>query len=156
MQIVFISVGKKHDEVFKSSIEDYTKRISKFAPVSWVIVPGEIVDAKDRSKGIRKETESILSKLNTADRVILLDEIGKEWSTVELAEFVEEMRESGTKRVVFIIGGAYGVDKQVRDRAHYIWSLSKLTFPHMLVRLILSEQVYRATSILHGSKYHHE
>jgi 23S rRNA (pseudouridine1915-N3)-methyltransferase len=78
------------------------------------------------------------------------------WSTEDLSQFLEKQKNESTKRLVFLIGGAYGIADEVRARANYTWSLSKLTFPHMLVRLILVEQVYRAFSILEGSKYHHD
>jgi 23S rRNA (pseudouridine1915-N3)-methyltransferase len=156
MNIVFLSVGKKHEEIYRKAIETYTDRISYFCDVSWLFIPGEIESAKDKEKGIKKEGEAIIAKLQSTDRVILLDEKGKEWTTLVLAGTLSEMQGTGVKRLVFIIGGAYGVSDSVKERSQYVWSLSKLTFPHMLARLILAESIYRATSILQGSKYHHE
>ncbi len=156
MQIVFISVGKKHEEIFRDAIEEYTNRIERLMSTSWIIIPGEIENEKDKLKGIEKEGEAIIKRLESGDKVILLDEKGKPLNTLELSSLITEAKINSVKRLVFIIGGAYGVGEVVRNRSEYIWSLSKLTFPHMLVRLILSEQIYRALSILEGSKYHHQ
>lgn len=155
MQIVFISVGKKHDENLRESIDDYTARIAHFCDVTWTFLPFEAQSDKDKKSGIEKEGKSIMDKLTQTDRVILLDEKGQNFTTVSLAESIETFQMDGIKRLVFVIGGAFGVSKDIRLRAQYTWALSKLTFPHMLVRLILAEQIYRATSILRGSKYHH-
>ena len=89
------------------------------------------------------------------DYLVALDERGKEMSSVTLANFIQARANESTKRLVFLIGGAFGIDKAVLDRADFKWSLSSLTFPHQLVRLILAEQVYRACSILRNEKYHH-
>lgn len=155
MKIEFISVGKKHDENLREVIEDYTNRIGHFCEVSWSIVKGRIENEKDKEKSLGEEGKDILEKIKIEDHVILLDETGKEWDTVELSKFLKGKQEESIKRLVFIIGGAFGISDEVRSRANHNWSLSKLTFPHMLVRLILSEQIYRATTILKGSKYHH-
>ncbi len=155
MHIVFLSVGKKHDENLREAIDDYTSRISHFCDVSWVFVPFEAQNDKDKKTGIEKEGKAIMDKLSPTDRVILLDEKGQNFTTVSLAESIQTFQIDGIKRLVFVIGGAFGVSKDIRLRARYTWALSRLTFPHMLVRLILTEQIYRATSILQGSKYHH-
>jgi len=93
--------------------------------------------------------------LTKEDYLVLLDERGKQISSPELAGFLQQRANESTKRVVFLIGGAFGVDESVMKRADYTWSFSKLVFPHMLVRLVLSEQIYRACSIIRNEKYHH-
>lgn len=147
MKLLFISVGKAHDPSLRDAIDDFTGRISHTLTTEWFLVPGSDKDS---------ESEKILKHLKPEDRVILLDERGKEWSSPQLAEALQKEMNAGTKRLVFIIGGAYGVNQDVQARAHAIWSLSKLVFPHQLVRLILAEQVYRAITIIRGEKYHHQ
>jgi 23S rRNA (pseudouridine1915-N3)-methyltransferase len=144
MNILCISIGKKHDELFRKAIEEYSARICHINKFEWKIIPGTIAE------------KEILSGITPADTLVVLDDKGKMWSTEELSQFLEKQKNESTKRLIFIIGGAYGIADDVRARANYTWSLSKLTFPHMLVRLILVEQVYRAFSILEGSKYHHD
>ena len=87
---------------------------------------------------------------------MLLDETGKQPTSVELANFISQKTVAGIRSIIFLIGGAYGVSNEIKQRANFIWSLSKLVFPHMLVRLILAEQVYRACTILRNEKYHHQ
>jgi 23S rRNA (pseudouridine1915-N3)-methyltransferase len=147
MKLTFLSVGKKHDPELAGAIMEFTNRISHYAPVEWKIVPA--------GENASSESKSILSALNETDFVALLDESGKELGSVELSEFLNTRLNASTKRLVFIIGGAFGVDDSVRSRANSIISFSKLTFPHQLMRLILAEQIYRAFTILKGEKYHH-
>lgn len=146
MKILFLSVGKKHDFAIAESITDFTARVSHYAPVEWKLIPGDSIEA---------EGKSILNALDERDHVVLLDEKGKEVDSPGLADLLEKRLNASTHRLVFIIGGAYGVNESVRSRANATIALSKLTFPHMLVRLILAEQVYRAFTILKGEKYHH-
>lgn len=130
MKFLFCSEG---DKIRDEKVIDYTERISHYFPCEW------------------KTTISY----NEKDFVILLDETGKELSSPELAQFIEKRCMDSGKRVVFIIGGAYGVTQEIKDRADFTWALSKLVFPHEIVRIILSEQVYRACTIIRGEKYHH-
>ncbi len=115
-----------------------------------VILPNS---SKERAGAIQDESEAILRRLKPDDVVILLDERGKNMSSPELSELILAHTD---RHIVFIIGGAYGVNEEVRRRADVLWSLSRLVFPHQLVRLILSEQLYRAQEIARGGKYHHE
>ena len=147
MKVTIISVGKAHDKDLKESILEYTKRTLGNLSTEWVLLSTSTID---------KEAKAILNTLKKDDYVILLDEEGTEMSSIALASLLTEKSNDATRRMVFIIGGAYGVNEEVRTRANYIWKLSKLTFPHMLVRLIVIEQIYRALSILSGGKYHHE
>ena len=147
MKFVFITVGKENYKDVRDAVEDYTKRINRYMPTSWKIIP---------NSDINRETKLILKSLEPHDFIIALDERGKELHTKELAQFLEKRMIVGDRRVAFIVGGAYGLDEAVLDRAHFKWSLSKLTFPHQLVRLILAESIYRAFSVLKNEPYHHE
>ena len=134
----------------------FTKRISNYYLVEWNILPmpknAGLLSETDLKK---KEGEMITGLLQKEDWLILLDETGKQLSSEELAHFIQLRANESIKNMVFLIGGAYGVSEPVKQRANYQWSLSKLVFPHQLVRLILAEQVYRACSINRNEKYHH-
>jgi 23S rRNA (pseudouridine1915-N3)-methyltransferase len=147
-------VGKSHDSYIKEGVEQFTKRITHYYPIEWqLITPSKLTDAIQIKKA---EATSILKALTTNDVLILLDEKGKMLSSPGLANLIQQKANQSAQRIVFLIGGAYGVDDEIKKRANFTWSLSELVFPHMLVRLILAEQVYRACSILANEKYHHE
>ncbi len=147
MKILFIVVGKKHDTLVENGVAEFTARIGRYTHIEWKIVP---------ASNAKEEAEKILHGLDENDTVVALDEKGKMMSTSLLAQYVEKSLAGGSKRLIFVIGGAYGLDQSVIDRAELVWSLSALTFPHQLVRLILSEQIYRAFTVIRGEKYHHE
>ena len=157
MKIQFWSIGKAHDSYVKEGITEFTKRISKYFPVEWNIIPvpknAGMLSEMDLKK---REGEMILQWLKQDDYLIALDEHGKQFSSEGLSEFLQERASASTKNLVFLIGGAFGLDAAVLKRAQLKWSLSQLTFPHQLVRLILAEQVYRACTILQNEKYHHK
>ena len=156
MKIQFWSVGKAHESYVKEGIDAFTKRIANYYPVQWNLLPvlknTAMLSAMDLKK---KEGEMILDMLKKEDYLILLDERGKSLSSEGLASFIQQRANDSEKNLVFLIGGAFGVSEAVWERAQFRWSLSPLVFPHQLVRLILSEQVYRACSILRNEKYHH-
>ena len=153
MNILIISVGKKHSKQLEDAINDYSQRINHYVGLNWeYIKPSGLYEPEAR----KSESENIISRLNIHDEVWLLDERGKTLNSPEIANMLNEQIISSKKRLVIIIGGAYGVDECLRERANLVWSLSPLVFPHQLVRLILVEQLYRAYSILNGSKYHHQ
>lgn len=156
MKLQLWSVGKPHETYLKTGIEDFTKRINNYFPAEWHIIPSP-KNAGSLSETELKKAEAaiILTLLHKDDYLILLDERGKQISSPELAQWLQQRANESTRRIVFLIGGAYGVDATVMKRANYTWSLSKLVFPHMLVRLLLAEQVYRACTILRNEKYHH-
>ncbi len=156
MKFHFVNIGKSHADAFRKAINDFTRRINKYYKTEWTIIP-PLKSAASLSVDNLKENEAqaILSKINKDDFVVLLDETGKQLSSVELADFIEQKASSSTRTIIFLIGGAFGVSNEIKQRANFIWSLSKLVFPHMLVRLILAEQVYRACTILRNEKYHH-
>jgi len=155
MKLVCIAVGKKHDAAIAAAIEDYTKRLQRYSPLTWQLLP-----AAKGKMGVEetKRTEAATLRVNIQDDdyVVLLDENGTQLSSSELADILDALDMQTTKRVVFIIGGAYGVTNELKRRADVIWSLSALTFPHQLVRLLLVEQLYRANTIRRGEPYHHE
>jgi 23S rRNA (pseudouridine1915-N3)-methyltransferase len=156
MKFQFWTVGKNHEPYVKEGIELFTKRISNYYTVEWNILPtpknAAMLSEMDLKK---KEGEMITGFLQKEDWLVLLDETGKMLTSEELANFIQQRANESTKNIVFLIGGAYGVSEAVKQRANYVWSLSKLVFPHQLVRLILAEQVYRACSINRNEKYHH-
>lgn len=155
MNIICLAIGKRHDAALASAIEDYSKRINNYAPIKWHIVPSSKANVSSEEQK-QLETASLLKQIMPDDTVILLDEGGDIWSSHELSEHLNKCALQGAKRVVFVIGGAYGVAVDLQKRANMVWSLSKLTFPHQLVRLILAEQLYRGFTILRGEPYHHQ
>jgi 23S rRNA (pseudouridine1915-N3)-methyltransferase len=156
MKIQLWSVGKDHESYIKAGVEDFTKRISRYYPVEWKIIPAPRIAASLSPAELKKkEADRILEGLQTADCLIALDEQGKPWSSGELAQFMQTKANDSVRNLVFLIGGAYGLGDEVLKRADHRWSLSHLTFPHQLVRLILAEQLYRACTIQRNEKYHH-
>lgn len=157
MKLQFWSVGKAHEAYVKDGVEMFTKRISHYYPVEWNIIPVPKNTAMLSELDLKKkEGETILNFLQKEDYVVLLDERGKSMKSEELAKFIEQRANESVKKMVFLIGGAFGVSDEVMKRANYKWSLSPLVFPHQLVRLILAEQVYRACTIIKNENYHHK
>ena len=147
-----IAIGKKHEKWFLNGIELFEKRLKKPFNLSWDILPhSNFAEEKAREE----ETQRILAKIKPSDFVILLDERGKNISSPELAKMLSNGFVN-SQNFVIVIGGAFGVSEELRQRANFVWSLSKLVFPHQIVRLILVEQIYRAQEISSGGKYHHE
>lgn len=156
MKIILATVGKPTDKVLQDAISDFTKRIERYFSVEWLFI-NSVKNAATLSAEELKRGEAviILNNILKDDFLVLLDEKGKQISSVELANFVQQRANESIKRLVFLIGGAFGVSELVNQRANYVWSLSKLVFPHQIVRLVLAEQVYRACTILRNEKYHH-
>ena len=132
-------------------IERYEKRLRKPFDASWQLLPHS---AREGEAARAEESERILARAAAADFMVLLDERGQNVDSPRIARSLQGAFDSG-RQVVVEIGGAYGVDDRVRQRADFVWSLSKLVFPHQLVRLILAEQLYRAQEIAAGRPYHH-
>lgn len=154
MKISICSVGKANESYIKDGVDQFTKRISHYYPIDWsLITPSKLTDPVQIKKA---EAESIIKALSKTDILILLDEKGKMLDSPGLAKLIQQKANQSAQKIVFLIGGAYGVDQSIKERANFTWSLSELVFPHMLVRLILAEQIYRACSILANEKYHHE
>ncbi|MFT3901773.1 MAG: 23S rRNA (pseudouridine(1915)-N(3))-methyltransferase RlmH [Niabella sp.] len=156
MKIQLWSIGKPHEPYVKAGIEDFSKRLANYFKTEWLVLPVPKNAALLEGAVLKKkEAGLVLEKLKKDDFLVLLDERGKQLSSVELADFLQARANEGVRTAVFLIGGAFGVDDAVFERANYVWSLSKLVFPHQLVRLILAEQLYRAATILRNEKYHH-
>lgn len=152
MPIRIISIGKKPTAWLKQGLEDYQKRLQRPFNVEWCIFPGS---PHKGSKSRQDEAKSTIGLLNSDDYVILLDESGTSIDSVKLSRLMESQFNT-SKNVVFIIGGSYGVDENIFRRADFVWSLSKLVFPHQMVRLLLVEQIYRSQEISKNNPYHHQ
>ncbi len=156
MRIQCWSIGKAHESYVEEGIIMFTKRIQHYFPIQWQIIPTpkntSTLSADDLK---RKEGEQIAKLLQKEDFLVLLDETGKQMLSEGLASVIQNCANASCKNLIFLIGGAYGVDINVQRRANLVWGLSKLVFPHQLVRLILAEQVYRACTILRNEHYHH-
>jgi 23S rRNA (pseudouridine1915-N3)-methyltransferase len=157
MKICLWSVGKANEPYVQPGIEIFTKRILHYYNAEWKIISSAKNAANLSTTDLKKaESEIVLSLLKAEDVLILLDEKGKQLlSSEKLAALINEKANQATKNLVFLIGGAFGVEESVFKRANFTWSLSQLVFPHQLVRLILAEQVYRACTIIRNEKYHH-
>lgn len=154
MKILIISVGKKHDPNLAEAIKDYSSRMSHFAVLEWNIVQAEKFSNPEKSK--QAESEKINKILNPSDLVVLMDERGSLVSTDDLLEIISDTRNKSYKRMVIIIGGSRGVAPTLFSRADKVISLSKMTFPHQIARLIVVEQLYRCHSMLENQPYHHQ
>lgn len=150
--ITIIAIGKKHESWVREGVERYSKRLQGPWKIDWVLLPHS---AREGLSARQDESERILDKLIPQDFVLLLDERGTQLDSPTLSRTLHDILPSG-RRVVCVIGGAYGVDDRLMARADLVWSLSPLVFPHQLVRLIITEQLYRAQSIVSGHPYHHE
>lgn len=156
MKAILILVGKTINKHFVAGIEDYADRISHYMPFEIVTIP-ELRNTKNLSEDQQKtsEGELILRQIQPSDTVVLLDEHGKEFRSIEYARWLQQ-RQQTARRLVFVIGGPYGFSDAVYSRANEKISLSKMTFSHQMVRLIFTEQLYRACTIIKGEPYHHE
>ena len=156
MKITLLVLGKTSDARLQSLIDDYQQRLTHYVPFDFVVIP-DIKNAKSLTQDQLKaaEGEAILSRLTPAMDVILLDEHGREFRSVEYAEWLQKKMGAG-KDLVLIIGGAYGFSPAVYARANGKLSLSQMTFSHQMIRIMAIEQIYRAMTILRGEPYHHE
>jgi 23S rRNA (pseudouridine1915-N3)-methyltransferase len=156
MKIELIQVGKTVNKIFVEGINEYLGRIKHYVPFNITTIP-EIKNTKSLSESQQKTLEGtlILKQLQAQDTVVLLDEHGKEFRSVEFAAWLEKQQQVA-RRLVFVIGGPYGFSDDVYERANSKISLSKMTFSHQMVRLIFCEQLYRACIIIQGEPYHHE
>lgn len=158
LQITVISVGKIKEKYFVSAIEEYTKRLRRYASVNEVELKDEAVpeslSENERLSVLKKEGQRILEKIPGGAYVVALCVEGKEISSEELSEFINDTALSGKSHIVFIIGGSLGLSGEVKSRADFKLSFSKMTFPHRLMKVILMEQIYRAFTITEGKTYH--
>ncbi len=154
MRIRFLFVGKSDDAEYARGVERYVGRIARFAACDVVVVREERPGARPDPARVReREAERLLAALKPRDFLVLCDEGGRERTSAEFARDLRGWLDSGPSAVVFAVGGAYGLDASLRDRARAILSLSRMTLPHQLARLLLAEQVYRATATLSGVAY---
>lgn len=157
MKITLAVVGKTSTGYLKQGIDEYTRRLSHYVPFDIQYI-GDAKNTKYLSEAQQKQNEgkSILAFLDKSDFVVLLDEHGKEYSSIEFSKYIQKHMSRGTRRVVFIVGGPYGFSPEVYARASDKISFSKMTFSHEMIRLLFSEQLYRAYTILNHEPYHHE
>ncbi|MDD7272532.1 MAG: 23S rRNA (pseudouridine(1915)-N(3))-methyltransferase RlmH [Prevotella sp.] len=156
MKVTLLLVGKTQNKLFQEAINDYVGRIEHYLPFNIVTI-ADLKNTKNLSEQQQKDAEGamILKEIQSADTVVLLDEHGKEFRSVDYAQWLQK-KQNTAKRLVFVIGGAYGFSEAVYKRANEKISLSKMTFSHQMVRLIFTEQLYRACTIIKGEPYHHE
>lgn len=156
MKITLLVVGKTTDQRLQTLIEDYQQRLKHYIPFEIVVIP-DLRNAKALTQTQIKEQEGIeiLRRITPAMDVILLDEHGREYRSIEYAQWIQKKMAAG-RDVTFIVGGPYGFSPAVYERANGKISLSKMTFSHQMIRLFFTEQIYRAMTILRGEPYHHE
>lgn len=156
MKTELILVGKTTNKHFVACINDYVERIGHYMPFSITTIP-ELKNAKSLSEDQQKEREGelIMKQLQASDTVVLLDEHGSQMRSIEFASWLQKVQNSA-RRLVFVIGGPYGFSPALYQRANQMISLSPMTFSHQMVRLVFTEQIYRACTILKGEPYHHE
>lgn len=157
MKIELAVIGKTSIGYLKQGIDEYIKRLKHYVPFEIKYID-DIKNTKNISEDQQKRTEGakILSLLDKSDFVVLLDEHGKEYTSVQYSNYIQKRMLSGAKKVVFVIGGPYGFSQEVYDRANDKISFSKMTFNHEMIRLIFTEQLYRAYTIINHEPYHHE
>ena len=156
MKITLLTLGKTTDARLSALIDEYQQRLKHYVPFEFVVVP-DIKNAKSLTQDQLKvaEGEAILARLTPSMDVLLLDEHGREFRSIEYADFLQKKMAAG-RDLVLIIGGAYGFSQAVYDRANGKISLSQMTFSHQMIRLMAIEQIYRAMTILRNEPYHHE
>ena len=157
MNTKLIAIGKTDDKNLQSLIEEYQKRLSFYIKFEMELIP-DLKNVKNLSEIQQKEKEGelILSKLSPTDYLILLDENGKSFTSLEFAEELQKKMNAGIKTLVYVIGGPYGFSEMVYQKAQQKISLSKMTFSHQMVRLFFVEQIYRGFTILKNEPYHHQ
>lgn len=157
MTIQLITIGKTDNKQLTSLIDDYIKRLGYYIKFSLDIIP-DIKNSKNLSEvqQKQKEGELILKKISTTDTLILLDENGKQFDSVDFSSYLQKHMNSGIKQLVFVIGGPYGFSKDVYKKSNGKLSLSKMTFSHQMIRLFFIEQLYRGFTILRNEPYHHK
>ena len=157
MKIALLVIGKTDANYLNEGIEEYNKRLQHYIPFEMQIIP-DLKKTKNLTEEQQKEKEGelIIKHLQTSDYVVLLDELGKEFSSVQFSTYIEKKTHTVPKRLVFIIGGPYGFSESIYKLAKEKLSLSKMTLSHQMIRLFVIEQLYRAMTILNNEPYHHE
>lgn len=157
MKILLLQVDKTQDDYLAEGISIYLKRLKNYTDFE-ILTVNVSKNTRQRSINEQKmeEAKLILDAINSDDILVLLDEKGKEYTSIEFSRFISTKQNASVKRLVFLIGGPFGFDEKVYKRANTQVSFSKMTFSHQMIRLFFAEQLYRAFSILRGEKYHHE
>lgn len=154
MQITLILVGKTTSKPISAAFEEYVKRLQHYVSFSVDVIPAT-KNIKDHNLQKELEKKEILKRIKKEDFVVLLDERGKSLSSVEFAKYIEQLQLQSRKKVIFVVGGAFGVSDEIFTRANMTMALSKMTFSHQMVRLFFIEQLYRAYTIINKESYHH-
>ena len=157
MKTLFIVIGKTTDKRLETLIDEYVQRINHYISFEIIVIP-ELKNAKNLSFEQQKSEEAELLKrqLQPGDYLVLLDEHGRERRSVEFAQWMQKRMTAAPRRLVFVVGGPYGFAPEIHKMAHEEISLSLMTFSHQMIRLLFTEQVYRAMTIIRGEPYHHE
>ena len=157
MKIVLITIGKTNEKYLIEGISDYQKRLKHYTNFERIEI-ANIKNAKNFSESelMKKEGELILKQIQNSDHLVLLDDKGKDFTSQKFAQKLQQWMLSGKKRLVFVVGGAYGFSDEIYKRGNEKLSLSKMTFSHQMVRLFFVEQLYRGYTILNNEPYHHE
>jgi 23S rRNA (pseudouridine1915-N3)-methyltransferase len=156
MHIKLILNGKTDEAYLCEGISIFEKRLKHYCSFEQIILPSIKAGGLNAEQIKEKEAELIYKQIKHTDYVILLDEKGKQLTSIEFAEFISKQQLESVKTLVFIVGGPFGFSKSIYNRANYLLSLSKMTFSHQMIRLLFIEQLYRAFTIIKGEKYHHE
>ncbi len=154
MKLHLVFVGKTTEKYLLEGLDDFMTRLSRYATVTIDVVKASTI--RDITKAMEEEEKNILPRLLPGDFLVILDEKGSEMTSRQLAGKVQKWMVEGKNRIVFIIGGAFGIAPSLKSKADYKFSLSLLTFTHQMIRLLLVEQLYRAMTILRNEKYHHD
>lgn len=157
MKVVFVVIGKTDASCFAEAVDEYRNRLIHYIPFEMNVIP-DLKNVKNLSEAQQKEKEGelILKTVQPGDHLVLLDEHGKEFTSIQFASYMEKKTHTVAKRLVFAVGGPYGFSEAVYRAATEKISLSKMTFSHQMIRMIFVEQLYRAMTILKGEPYHHE
>jgi 23S rRNA (pseudouridine1915-N3)-methyltransferase len=157
MKIKLLCIGKTDSDYISKGLKEYENRLKHYISFESVYIP-DLKNSKNLSENQQKEKEGELIKnqIKETDFIVLLDERGRDFTSIEFSKFIEKQMVSGSKGLIFVIGGPYGFSKDMYERANAKISLSKMTFSHQMVRLIFTEQLYRAMTIIKGEPYHHQ
>lgn len=153
MSVEFWYIGKTNEKYLNLGIEIFEKRLKHYCKFSSICIK-DVKPGQNSSETKSRESEIVLSKLTSSDHLILLDENGEMFTSEKFAHQIEKLQMQASKKIVFLIAGAFGADKKLQDRANKILSLSKMTFSHQMIRLFFLEQLYRAFTIIRNEKYH--
>ncbi len=157
MKVIVYHIGKTSEKYLRQGEEIYAKRLKHYLPIVTEVIPDIRNAGKLPPEELKKlEGEAILQRLKPADGLILLDERGKQFTSLQLATWMDKQLQRPYQRLIFVVGGAFGFSEAVYERANGQLSLSKMTFSHQMIRLFFAEQLYRAMTILRGEKYHNE